>query len=193
MNNKTLTYIGGFIIKKLSKILILVITTALITITFLGCSNNGRRPLRLNATDLMYGITARQVEEADLSDDFISSKANFSIDLFRQTLQKDENTLISATSVLLALAMTANGAGGETLNQMEAMLGGGMPITELNRYLYSFVSGLFSGERSRIDISNSIWFREDGITVNPEFLQTNADYFGANAYAAPFDQTTVDD
>jgi len=141
----------------------------------------------------MYGITARQVDVAALSDEFIASKADFSISLFRKTLQEDENTLISATSVLLALAMTANGASGETLSQMEAVLGGGLPIIELNRYLYSFASGLFSGDRSRLDIANSIWFREDGIVVNPEFLQTNADYFGANAYSAPFDQTTVED
>ena len=35
---------------------------------------------------------------------------------------------------MLALSMTANGAKGETLAQMEALLGGDIPIGELNEY-----------------------------------------------------------
>lgn len=165
----------------------------LMTLFLIGCVPNGRPPLNISASDLMEGITPQQVAEVNLNNNFITSKANFSLNLFRETVQEDENTLISATSVLLALAMTANGARGQTLTEMEQVLGGGIPVSQLNRYLFSFVNNLFSGEKSQLDIANSIWFREGGLNVSPEFLQTNADYFGANAYAAPFDQTTVDD
>ncbi|MCL2848375.1 MAG: serpin family protein [Firmicutes bacterium] len=191
------------------KILILGVSAILMAVLMLGCTiilpsdSPSDSPTHTppicgsfmpGATgNLMDGITARSVNATTLSDKFITSTANFSIDLFRQSLQQDENTLISATSVLLALAMTANGARGNTLSQIEQVLGGGLPMAQLNRYLHSFTNGLFSGEKSQLDIANSIWFRDHGLFVEPEFLQINADYFGANAYSAPFDQTTIDD
>jgi serpin B len=41
-----------------------------------------------------------------------------------------------------------------------------------------------------LNSANAIWFRED-VSVEKSFLQTNADCFGAGAYQAPFDDTTV--
>jgi len=174
--------------------LMFAITVMLISAFMVGCMPcNKRPPLQISARDLMMDITSQEVTASNLNNEFIEAKANFSFNLFRETLQNDENTLISATSVLLALAMTANGARDKTLSQMEEVLGGGMPIAQLNRYLHSFANELFSGEKSELDIANSIWFRDHMLQVNPEFLQANADYFGASAYAAPFDKTTVDD
>jgi len=90
--------------------------------------------------------------------------------------------------------MTANGAVGETLKQMEAALGGGASMQALNESLYSYVKNLPSGKKSTLDITNSIWFRDKrDFTVEPAFLQTNADYYGANAYKGAFDNETVRD
>jgi serpin B len=144
-------------------------------------------------SDLMLGINAQQVNTVALDDRFHSAAANFSLDLFRATISNNDNTLISPTSVLLALAMTANGADGNTLSQMERVLGDGMPIDELNAYLYSFVNNLTSQPKEHISISNSIWFKDWGFTPNRDFLQTNANYFDADAFAAPFDNQTVTD
>ena len=87
--------------------------------------------------------------------------------------------------------MVANGANEETKAEMEAVLG--MPVEELNEYLYSYVRSLPSSDVCKMEIANSIWFRSADFTVNPEFLQNNADYYGAGAYQAPFDETTVKD
>ena len=161
---------------------------AVALLLFSGCG------LRIEAEDLMRGITPRPVTAVALEgSSFIDSAASFSVDLFRESFAEDENSLISPVSVLLALAMTANGAKNTTLSQMEAVLGGGLEIQELNRYLYSFVNGLHSEKKSRLEIANSIWFRENDFTVNRDFLQTNADYFGADAYSAPFNDRTVRD
>jgi serpin B len=96
---------------------------------------------------------------------------------------------------MLALAMTANGADGETLAQLEALLGGGIPLTELNEYLYSYAHSLPSQEKSKLKIANSIWFRgnSDSLQVNDDFLQRNADYYNAAAYSSAFDKQTIDD
>jgi len=156
---------------------------------------------KIQASNLMDGITARPVNTVTLDSQFRSAAAKFSLDLYRASIlnsddSQSKNSLISPASVLLALAMTANGADENTLSQMEQVLGSGMPISSLNAYLYSFAKSLTSKPKERISISNSIWFRDSGRFVfSPDrgFLQTNADYFGADAFAAPFDDQTVKD
>jgi serpin B len=94
--------------------------------------------------------------------------------------------------VLCALAMTANGAAGETLTQMESVFG--MSMEEINHYLYSYMKSLPEGDKYKLSLANSIWFTEDErFTVKRELLQKNADYYGADVYKAPFDETTLKD
>lgn len=106
-----------------------------------------------------------------------------------------DSTLISPLSILIALAMTANGAENETLAEMEALLGGeDIDLEALNQYVYTYINELPSGEKARFAIADAIWFKEmNGFTVNEDFLQKDVDYFKAGIYQAPFDQTTVKD
>ena len=123
----------------------------------------------------------------------LKNMARFSIDLFKRSYSDSENSLISPLSVLLALAMAANGAEGETFQQMEALLGGDIPLDTLNEYLLGYVGSLPSEDISRLNIVNSIWFRDDSesLRVEPGFLQRNADYYGAAAFKSAFDDKTV--
>ena len=117
---------------------------------------------------------------------------DFAVRLFQACADKGENTLISPLSVLSALAMTANGAKERTLSQMESVFG--MTTDELNKYFCSYMNALPQGEKYKLNLANSIWFAEDErFTVKEAFLQTNADYYGANVYKTPFDDTTVKD
>ena len=91
--------------------------------------------------------------------------------------------------MLCALSMTANGADGDTRSQMEAVLG--MPVEELNTALRSWSAALPAEETCRLELANAIWFTDDPrFTVSQDFLQTNADWYGAGAYRSPFDQGT---
>ena len=146
----------------------------------------------VKAVNLMNGISSDNVSGRDVDNEFSASIADFSIELFKKSISGMESSLISPLSVLLALAMTANGARGETLAQMEELLGGGIPLEELNEYLYSYMAGLPSTEGSRLHSANSIWFRED-LSVEDEFLQTNADFYNAAAYSSAFDEQTETD
>ena len=94
---------------------------------------------------------------------------------------------------MLALSVTANGAKGETLVQMETLLGGDIPMETLNEYLYSYIKTLPSEKPSKLNIANSVWFRDNGFTAEKTFLQKNADYYGAAAYKSPFDGKTLRD
>jgi serine protease inhibitor len=166
---------------------ILLLTASLISLS--GCAG------KVQAADLMKGIPANSVSGLPTDARFIGNTADFSLELFKKSIDPEKNSLVSPLSVLLALAMTANGADTATLAEMEAVLGGDIPLAELNEYLYTYVDGLPSDKKAKLSIANSIWFRdnEDRLQVEPDFLQTNADYYRAAAYKAAFDQQTLKD
>ena len=146
------------------------------------------------AVNLMSGIMPRAIgadnDKADTS--AADSIMDFSVQLFRESQKGGENILIAPFSVLCALAMTANGADGETLSQMETLLG--LPVDKLNEYLGAYMDALSSGDRYKLNIANSIWFKDHNtFTPNESFLQTNADRYGAGIYKAPFDDDTLND
>ena len=143
-------------------------------------------------TDLMAGYKAHDVALRAPDAGFQQAMADFSISLLQQRVSERDNVLISPLSVELALAMTANGAAGETLTQMQKVLGGGASIDDINAMLTSYVKGLPSTDNARFHFADSIWFKQmDGFDVKPEFLQTNADYYAAGVFAAPFDEGTI--
>ena len=147
---------------------------------------------QIQAENLMHGVTPRNVETEKTPLSQNAAVTDFALRLFRASNENGKNTLISPLSVLCALSMTANGAEEETLSQMEAVLG--MTREELNLYLYSYMNNLPKGEKYKLSLANSIWFTEDKrFTVNQDFLQTVADYYGADIYKAPFNSQTCDD
>lgn len=162
---------------------------AIILVCVLVITNLGNLGLIANAQDLMKNIIPANVERVELSEDFIKSQADFSIDLFKNArMDAGKNSLISPTSVYLALAMTANGADGNTLKEFETVLGKyNLSIADINRYCNSYTKNLCDVQSGKFKIANSIWYSQ-GISSNIKnsFLQTNADYYGASAFKADF-------
>lgn len=121
---------------------------------------------------------------------FIDAQMQFSVDLFQESVRENQNVLISPFSASLALAMTANGASGSTLSQMEAVLGNGMPMEEMNACLAGFSDALPSSEASRLTLANSLWLREDYGDIQESFLQINKAYYHADVFREPFTNQT---
>ena len=171
------------------------ISFLLITIMLFNLSGCSALILNVKAQDLMDGVKAQTVQGKPADEKFIGNTADFAIDLFKKTASETNNSLISPLSVMLALAMTANGADKETLTQMQKVLGKDIPLDQLNEYLYSYVKNLPSERKSKLSIANSIWFRDDAnyLTVEKDFLQKNADYYNAAAYKSAFDSQTLKD
>ncbi len=159
-----------------------------LTLALAGCKADGR----IHSADLMEGVTAKSIrEETQLPVSGVPA-ADFAVRLLQQEMKEGESALLSPLSVLCALGMTANGAEEETLAQMEKVLG--LPAEELNRYLRACAANLPSEEKCRFHLANAIWFTDDErLTVAQNFLQVNADWYGAGIYQAPFDQTTCND
>ena len=163
--------------------LLLTLTTL---VSMFGCV------ARIRANNLMDDVTPNKVNEPEGMEIQNSDLADFAVRLFKASEKNGKNTLISPLSVLCALAMTANGAKGETRAQMESVLG--MSVEELNFYIYSYMKNLPQGEKYKLSLANSIWFTDDErFSVNQDFLQTNADYYGADIFKAPFNKQTCKD
>ena len=147
---------------------------------------------QVSANDLMKDVPAKAVDVLPDMDAGAAAAADFGVRLFKTSMEEGENTLISPLSVLYALAMTANGADGETLTQMEQVLG--MDVDNLNSYMLSLLDLLPESKDYKMSLANSIWFKDDpNFAVEQSFLQTNADYYGAGAYKAAFDEGTRND
>ena len=71
--------------------------------------------LAADSEDLMKGITSQPVEARECSSSFSVATTEFAVQLLQNSHADGKNTMLSPYSVLTALAMTANGADGETL------------------------------------------------------------------------------
>ncbi len=169
---------------------ILLLCATLVNLS--SCSKtNDDEDNTIAATDLMRDIAPNSVQVSKDLDEGNLAATDFALRLFREA-HTSGNTLISPLSVLYALAMTSNGADGITLVEMESVLG--MSVDDLNNYLYSYVYSLPQGNKYQLNLANSVWFTNDErFTVNNEFLQKVADYYGADVYKAPFNDQTLKD
>lgn len=146
---------------------------------------------RGDVTDLM-----EEIEPGDISlqEESVSGRkeqaADFYVRLFQQSHKQGENTLLSPLSLWTALAMTANGAGGDTLSQMEKVFG--MSLSEANSFLYTYVNQFSREDGGKLYLANSIWLkRDEHFLVEQDFLKQNACGYGADIYEAPFDSDTL--
>ena len=141
---------------------------------------------KIKASNLMEGIEAENNISGATDGAYSHTITDFSIRLFKECYKTGENQLISPVSVLAALGMCTNGAEGETLTQMEQVLGADRDT--INRCILGYMSNLTQNEKSKLSMANSIWFEERLKDVSKEFLQTNANYYSADIYRRTFDE-----
>lgn len=182
----------------IQKALSLSMITAL-TLSLCACDNNVQNKPAASHESLTNTISAEDIEGKEIDDAFTIATANFSLELFKQSasdeIKEGKNVLISPESVITALAMTANGADGTTRTDMEHVICGDMTIEEFNPYLYTYNNQLTQSEEISFHMANSIWMKgnSDDIQIKQEFLQTDRNYYNADAFFADFDESTVQD
>lgn len=141
---------------------------------------------KIKASNLMEGIEAEKDIYGASGDIYAKTITDFSVQLFKECYVDGENLLISPVSVMASLGMCTNGAEGETLRQMEQVLG--VDRDTLNKCILGYMSNLAQSEKSKLSMANSIWFKDGLKGVNNGFLQTNANYYGAEIYQRKFDE-----
>ena len=172
--------------------IVVIITIGSLLIGMGGCSSMTGKSAK--AANLMEGVTAQNVTVEKSANEYSKELNEFGVKLFNAcyAASSNSNTLISPLSVLLALSMTANGAKAETLAQMEEVLG--LSADELNKFASAYMKALSGRPESKgsLELANSIWFNSaPRLHVEENFLQTNANYFNAELYSAPFDESTL--
>ena len=177
---------GSEMKRKWKSMMVAISLVLVMLVSMAGCSYGvqGENLMDHIESNEVTGVQNLTVDNVTITD--------FGIRLLKEEHEDGNNTLLSPLSVLYALAMTANGAKGDTKTQMEKTFG--MPVDKLNDYLYSYMQALPQDDKYQLNLANSIWFTDDDrFTVNQDFLQCNADYYGADIYRTPFDHTTLKD
>lgn len=163
-------------------------------------NNTGNNTEKIVAENISEEVTPLEIEVLDM--EMLNQGDNqertataefmdFSVEVMRilQEEETGENLLIAPYSIITALSLTANGAKGETLEQMESVLG--VDVTSLNEFLYAYSNNLPTEETCKVNVANSIWVKEDdGLSVDEEFLSIGKSYYNGAVYRAAFDETT---
>ena len=107
-----------------------------------------------------------------------------------ESQESPQNTMISPVSVALALAMTYNGAEGETKRAMEEALQlTGLSRQEINASYQALMEALLTVDpKVTMEIANSIWYRQE-FSVEQDFLDVNQEYYDAEVSALDFNSS----
>ena len=145
--------------------------------------------------ELTADLTPVSIQSSKPSDKFNDSQIGFAVELLKNTLETDSNTLVSPYSASQALAMTANGAQKNTLKELMNVIGGGMDIDSFNYNMAGFSKNQPNTKGCKLLTANSIWYHNNAERFTPyeEFLKTNKSYYDAQIYAAPMNDETVND
>ncbi|MDP3642889.1 MAG: serpin family protein [Bacteroidota bacterium] len=124
------------------------------------------------------------------SAELIEADNSFGLDLFSRVVAKAEkntNTSVSPLSVSLALAMTYNGASGETKIEMEnAMKFSGITTAQINHSHQALVAALKSSDPEVVlEIANAIYYQQ-GFKVEPNFISTNREFYDSEINSLNF-------
>jgi len=118
-----------------------------------------------------------------------SAQNGFGFKLFSQLTagEGSENVFISPTSVAFALAMTWNGAAGETREAMSRALElQEMSLDDVNRASLALKNALQQADPAvQLHIANSLWAKK-GLDFKPDFLDRNRQFFKAEVAALNF-------
>jgi serpin B len=130
----------------------------------------------------------------------IDGHTDFAFRLFDKLRQEQPgaNVFVSPTSIALALAMTCNGAAGDTEKAMLQTLGcTAMALDTLNKEGEALLTGLRNPDpQVELSIANSIWAKQ-GVPFSPAFLEALKASYDAPAteldFSAPTAAPTIND
>ena len=156
-----------------------------VLLLFAGCDE-----LHLDMFDKKEG----ELEIGSVDASVVTANTKFGFSLFdeiRKT-EQDKNIFISPFSVSIALAMTLNGAFGETEQAMTDTLQlQGLNSESINTGYAGLRQILLTSDpKVTLTIANSLWARQ-GFSFNSDFLQRNTQFFGAEISTLDFDDPSA--
>ncbi|MDD2594947.1 MAG: serpin family protein [Bacteroidales bacterium] len=118
----------------------------------------------------------------------------FAFELFKNITQADPgaNVFISPLSVASSWSMLANGASGETYNQIVTALGHkDYNMDEINNYYKYLFNSLYQVDPSvTMSMANSLWI-QDGFPVYGTYKQNLSEYYDSESNIVDFSKTST--
>src|SRR5713226_1133793 len=128
--------------------------------------------------------------KAGVDSRLVTANTRFGFKLFTKLVEQErgKNIFASPTSVAMALAMTYNGAVGDTKEGMAKTLElQGMSLSELNQANAALRAILENPDpKVQLAIANSLWARKT-VPFEPAFLKRNQEFYGAEVVNLDFD------
>jgi serine protease inhibitor len=174
--------------KKIKSFFSIVIITALLLVSIPIISSCGKDSGGVGTVPVVSGEKSDELaDKVDRS--LVGSNTDFAFNIFNRLITEDsgQNVFISPLSILLALAMTYNGAVGDTnLAIADAMEFSGMDIEELNQGFSDLLVSILNGDPGvKINIANSIWPRL-GFNPKEDFVDINKKYYSSEVNELDF-------
>ena len=163
-----------------------------LTLLLTGCSGKESSYTAEPETDIAKMELTEPTEElgcagTDAMPWYNDEVADFGLSLLRGSMNTEKNVLISPVSVLAVLSMTANGAEGETLTQMETVLGKNKDA--LNQW-YEY--DIIKARSESLHLANAIYLKDDGeLVVKESFLQALEKWYETGVYMTSFNESTL--
>ncbi len=140
-----------------------------------------------------------QIELRGAEKEMVQSDQQFAFEFFahvfdEERADKDANFMVSPFSLSMALAMTWNGADGETKKAMQETLKmDAYSDEELNAYYQKMKDALLKTDPStKLSIANSIWTNQF-VSIKPAFIDVNKKYYDAEVQAVDFGDVKTKD
>jgi len=138
-------------------------------------------------------LSAASVPAADVAEQAQGNEA-FAFDLYAQLRGQSGNLFYSPYSISSALAMLWAGAAGQTATDVAGALHFDMPADRVHGAFNALDQALASRAQAgtsvddgpfRLNVANAIWAQR-GMTLQPDFLDTLAQNYGAGVRVEPF-------
>ncbi len=151
----------------------------------------------LLACYLVFSVLSISITTSADEDNNVSRAiGNFSSELFKHTYQQGnigKNMIVSPLSLYTDTAMLDNGAANQTQSEILSMLQGGdenITQDDLNNYFKNYMQSISNDKI--VNMANCVYFSDrDDIKINNGFVKTAKNFYYAEVFQAPPDNSTI--
>lgn len=125
---------------------------------------------------------------------YTEGSIEFAINLLRENMDENENTVVSPVSASAVLSTLSLGASGKTSAEIRNVVAGGANtevISTGTHYLFSRLTA-FNSEEGYFKSANSLWF-DNSFDVKSSFLQSCKNYYETDVFRLDFAESDASD
>lgn len=162
---------------KINKQLI-ALSAIMLTTIFTACNKDNEEEQQTPRMEIQLTQSQKQIAE---------NGNEFAIDAFKALNQNDHNILLAPYSLQQTLGMLANGAKGETLNEIiNALHTNAATVDDLNGFYKTVTAGLTGADKKvKITLANAAWLNNN-VTPANTFVSALKDNYNAETASIDF-------